>query len=350
MGLLMQREKRNKMKIGIKAINYYLPKKTLTNEDLSAVFLKMTPQMIFNSVGIQKRHIADKNECVSDMSIQAVNKLLESCNFSKKDIDFILVNTQSPDYFIPSTACLIQEMGGFSKSVGALDIGLACSGYVYSLAVAKSLIFTEIAKNVLLITADTYSKYINDKDRSSRMIFGDAATASLVCACENDIGAFDFGTDGKGVKNLYVPAGGMRLHKSTQTAVEALDKFGSSVRSQDNLYMNGREVFNFAIEVVPNSVRRVLERNKTDVKDVDLFIFHQANEYILRHLQKKLEIPDEKFYVYMKDCGNTNSSSIPIALSNALNEKKIKRNSNVLLCGFGAGYSWGSVLIKQWGV
>lgn len=335
------------MKIGIKAINYYLPDRVVTNEDLAAVFPKLTPQTIFNSVGIQTRHIAGKNEYVSDMALKAVNRLLESHNFSNKDIDFILFNTQSPDYLLPSMACMLQDIGGFSKSVGALDISLACSGYVYSLAVARSLIATRVAKNVLLVTADTYSKYVNPKDRSGRMIFGDAATASLICECENDIKMFDFGTDGKGFKNLYVPAGGFRLSKSVETAVEILDKFGSSIRSQDNLYMNGREVFNFASEIVPKSINAVLEKNSMSIENVDLFLFHQANEYMLKHLQNKLKIPNEKFYIYMKDCGNTNSSSIPIALNNAFKEGRIKSNYNILLCGFGAGYSWGSVIIRQ---
>ncbi|MDR0823079.1 MAG: ketoacyl-ACP synthase III [Endomicrobium sp.] len=331
--------------IGIKAIEYYLPNNTLTNERLEEIFPPLTAERIFKATGVETRHIADDREYVSDMAVNAANKLLTVHNIPKESIDFILLATQSSDYLFPSTACLVQEKAGFSKNIGALDFNLACSGYIYGLSLAKSLVLSKAAKNVLLITADTLSKFIHNQDRSNRLVFSDGASASLICECANNINEFDFGTDGSGAQNLYVPAGGFRLPKTDKTAIAETDDTGSR-RSKNNLYMNGMAIFNFAIDIVPKTVNQALRKNNLSMKDIALIVPHQANGFILKHLQRKLNIPDEKFYFCLKDYGNTGSSSIPIALKNAQIENRIKIGNNILLVGFGAGYSWGSIVIK----
>jgi len=258
--------------------------------------------------------------------------------------------TQSPDYFLPTTACLLQHRLHLPTSAGALDFNLGCSGYIYGLGLAKGLIETGQAKRVLLVTAETYSKYINREDLSVRTIFGDAAAATLVIGVESSspgepIGPLVYGTDGSGSGNLIVPAGAMRSRMAPETD-PVTDNFGNSRTSRD-LYMNGAEIFTFTLRCVPKLVEQTLEAAHLSVTDVDAFVFHQANRYMLEHLRKKMNLPEDKFIVAMTDCGNTVSSTIPIALTEAARDGRIKANDRVMLVGFGVGYSWGAAFI-QW--
>src|ERR1017187_2777131 len=210
------------MKASIAAIEYSLPEALLTNEDLAAKFSDWTPGKITEKTGIMERHIAKSDECASDLAVQACQKLLASDVCQRENIDFLLLCTQSPDYFLPTTACVVQDRLGLPTTCGALDFNLGCSGFVYGLGLAKGLIETAQAKNVLLVTAETYSKYIHENDRSVRTIFGDGAAATLIQAVHTDektsdepIGTFIYGTDGRGAKNLIVPDGGMRQRQSS---------------------------------------------------------------------------------------------------------------------------------------
>ncbi|MDR0604665.1 MAG: ketoacyl-ACP synthase III [Bacteroidales bacterium] len=330
------------MGVYIKAISYYLPEKILTNEDLVKIFPEWSVEKIANKVGVKERHIAADNETALDLATFAAEKLFEEHRIDRAIIDFVLLCTQSPDYFLPTSACILQERLGLSRDTGALDFNLGCSGYIYGLSLAKGLITANIAKNVLLLTAETYSKHIHPEDKGNRTIFGDAATANLISS-EGfaEIGEFSLGTDGRGAENLIVKQGALRqTEKMNDITVDE----NNNLKSSDYLYMNGGEIFNFTANSVPALISEILEKNQLRQSDIGLFIFHQANKYMMNYLRKLLEIEPDKFYVYLENVGNTVSSTIPIALSEAKKEEKLK--GNIVLAGFGVGYSWGGVTLK----
>jgi len=330
------------MKVYIRKISYYLPEKVLTNEMLISEFPEWTVEKVASKVGINQRFIADDNESAMDMAIKAAEKLFaENQNINKDEVDFILFCTQSPDYFLPTSACIIQDKLNIPTFCGTLDFNLGCSGYVYGLSLAKGLIAGRIAKNVLLLTAETYTKHLHPKDKGNRTIFGDGASASLISTKGfAEILNFSLGTDGSGYNNLIVKTGGLRMPKKTN--IVNWDDSGNPV-SDDYLYMNGSEIFNFTLESVPLLVEDVLKKNDLLKEKIDLFVFHQANKYMLNFLRKKIKIEESKFYYCMENFGNTVSSTIPIALKEA--EKEDKLHGNILLAGFGVGYSWGGVIL-----
>jgi 3-oxoacyl-[acyl-carrier-protein] synthase-3 len=321
----------------ISAVEYYLPQNVLSNEQLSSEFPEWSVDKIDAKTGIRQRHIAAENECSSDLAVEAAKKLFCTGACQPEQIDYVLFCTQSPDYFLPTSACLIQARLGIPQSTGALDYNLGCSGFVVGLGLAKGLIETGQATNVLLLTGETYSKFIHASDRTTRTIFGDAAAATLVSAVatrgQQLIGPFIYGTDGTGAEHLIVPAGGMRHPGKPETA-------------REHLFMNGAEIFDFTLRTIPKCVHDLLERANLPLEAVDLFVFHQANEYMLEHLRKKLKIPPEKFVVAMGHCGNTVSSTIPIALKEALQAGLLKSGHLVMLVGFGVGYSWAATLLR----
>lgn len=334
------------MKAVIRAIDYYLPDQVLTSADLAAEFPQWSVEKIEEKTGIHDRHIAGPGECSSDLGVAAARKLFASGATRPEDVDFLLFCTQSPDYFLPTTACLLQHRLGIPKSAGALDFNLGCSGFVYGLGLAKGLIETGQATTILLITGETYSKFINHRDKSVRTIFGDAAAATLIAGAEETeaaIGPFVFGTDGSGGPNLIVPCGGMRQRATTNEPTEDAD---GNWRGDADLYMNGAEVFGFTMLEIPGAIKKLLSRTGTTIGDYHLFVFHQANRYMLSHLRKSLKIPEEKFFVSMETCGNTVSSTIPIALKNAVDAGALKPGHRVMLVGFGVGYSWGAVSVR----
>lgn len=336
------------MNPAIQAIEYYLPEKTIGTEQLSAEFPEWSVEKIDGKTGIKVRHIAGDDECASDLAVAAARKLFDSGRSSPRDIDYVLFCTQSPDYLLPTTACLIQDRLGIPVSAGALDFNLGCSGFVYGLGLAQGLIVTGQAARVLLLTAETYSKFIHPRDRSVRTIFGDAAAATLVGAVDGEgpmLGPYVYGTDGRGAGNLIVPTGGSRRRRTAETARETIDEAGNT-RSEDHLFMNGAEIFNFTLESVPQAVCQLLERSGRAREEIDLFVFHQANRYMLDYLRKKIKLPVEKFYVGMAHCGNTVSSTIPIALKDAASEGRLKPGDLTMLVGFGVGYSWGATLAR----
>ena len=335
----------NCMKAAIRAIEYYLPETVVSNQDLSLEFPEWPVKKIYSKTGISERHIAREGECSSDLGVFAAQKLFKSGACSPKQIDYLLFCTQSPDFFLPTTACLIQDRLGVSTSAGALDFNLGCSGFIYGLSLAKGLIESGQAQNVLLITAETYSKFINPRDKSVRTIFGDAAAATLVGSIDQEetlIGPFVLGTDGRGGPNLMVPSGGMR--RQILEANDLQDSDGNW-RGSGNLYMNGAEVFAFTMREIPACINHLLAKTQTRIIDYDLFVFHQANSYMLNHLRQSLEIPAERFYLALEHCGNTVSSTIPIALKHAVRDGVLKPGMRVMLVGFGVGYSWGAVMV-----
>lgn len=333
------------MKAYIKAINHYLPSSTLTNVDIQNIFPEWSAEKVTSKLGIEKRHIANSNETIIDMAEKAANKLFIEDETLKAKIDFLLICTQSPDYYLPTSACILQDRLGLPTSCGALDFNLGCSGYIYGLSLAKGLILSKVAKNVLLITSEVYSKHIHPQDKSNRSIFGDAATASLISNEEGfcEIKEFSLGTDGRGAENLMVKTGALKHpNKLNNTSLDE----NEGTKHSDYLYMNGSEIFTFTLKAVPKLIKSTLNNNKIDKDDIDLFIYHQANKYMLDFLRKKSKIEKDKFYYCIKDVGNTVSSTIPIAIHNALEDNTLQKKMNVMLAGFGVGYSWGGTILK----
>jgi 3-oxoacyl-[acyl-carrier-protein] synthase-3 len=331
----------------IAAVATHFPAGKLTNEQLAAE-IDWEADKIFDKTGIAERRIAADDECASDLGVAAAQKLFERGVCAPQDVDFLLFCTQSPDYFLPTTACLVQDRLGLRTDCGAFDLNQGCSGFVYGLGVAKSLIESGLARNVLLITADTYSKFINARDRSVRTLFGDAAAATLVRAVESDqelIGPFIFGTDGAGAQNLIVPVGGLRTRPSAENETETEEE-GGNRRSPRNLYMNGGEIFNFTLKTIPPSVARLLGKWGRPIEEVDHFVFHQANRFMLEKLRNKLKLPEEKFWIAMESCGNTVSSTIPVVLEEAMAGGRIAPGQDVMLMGFGVGYSWAGAMLR----
>jgi 3-oxoacyl-[acyl-carrier-protein] synthase-3 len=336
------------MQAAVTAIEYHLPEAVLSTADLAAEYPAWPVTKIEKKTGIQERHIAGPDECASDLAVAAAKKLFASGAAAPGDIDALLLCTQSPDHLLPTTACLIQDRLGVPTSCFAIDFNQGCSGFVYGLGLAKGLIETGQRKRVLLLTAETYSKFIHPGDRSVRTIFGDAAAATLVEAVEEPercLGPFVWGTDGAGARNLIVPAGGARLPRSAETAREMEDA-GGNRRTLDHLFMDGSEIFEFTLRAVPMAVEELLKLAGTSCDEIDLFVFHQANRYMLTSLRTALNLPEEKFYVAMSHCGNTVSSTIPIALKHAVAEGRLSRGSTAMLVGFGVGYSWGATLLR----
>ena len=332
----------------IRAIKSFLPEGKLTNEQLAAEFGDWHAGQILSKTGVAVRGVAGANETASDLGVAAGERLFASGACAPEEVDFLLFCTQSPDYFTPTSACVMQDRLGLKTSCGAIDFNQGCSGYVYGLALAKSLIEAGTASKVLLITADTYTKFINRRDRSIRTLFGDDAAATLVTSGKAEsemIGPLVLGTDGRGANEIIVPAGGLRCRPTAETAIEKEDDAGNW-RSAQNLYMNGADVFSFALRTVPPAVEELLQKSGLTLDQVDFFILHQANKFILERLRGKMKIPPEKFWIDMENCGNTVSSTIPIALESALEQQRVKPGDRVALVGFGVGYSWGAAMVR----
>lgn len=328
----------------IHSIDFYLPNNELSNQDLTRQFPEWNVEKISAKTGIKKRFIADEHEFASDMAIKAANKLFEKTKFDKSKIDFLIYCTQSPDYLLPTTACIIQDRLNLNK-IGAFDFNLGCSGYIYGLSIAKGFISSGIANNILFITSETYSKYINEKDKSNRTIFGDAASATIITKEKGlcKIGDFELGSDGSGSENLIVKSSGVKGSK-LYNELEKTDEFGN-IHSDKDLYMNGPEIFNFTGTFVPNLINSFLLKVNVEFDDVDFFVFHQANKFMLDYLRKKTKIPKEKFILELEDYGNTVSSTIPIALCKIVEKGKVNSGKKVLVAGFGVGFSWGASIL-----
>lgn len=332
-------------KVYIKAIDYYLPEKVLTNDQIAEKFPEWSAVKVAKKIGISERHLSAEDETASDMAYKAAVKLLNCSELggAKECVDFIILNSQSVDYKLPSSSCILQNKLGLKTTCGAFDMNLGCSGYEYGLAVAKSLITAGIASNVLFLTSETYTKYIHPEDKGNLTIFGDAATATLISSESGfaEIDDFVLGTDGSGAEKLIVKTGGARIPHETGFH-EILDN--GNTMWYDHLYMDGGAIFDFTSDIVPNMVEQLLNKTNISQEQVNLWIFHQANKYMINYLRKLMNIDKDKFYVYMDKVGNTVSNTIPIAICEAKKENRLK--GNVLLAGFGVGLSWGATILR----
>ena len=327
----------------IKGISYYFPEKIVTNEELIKEFPEWSVDKVAKKVGVYSRHIAGKNETAGDMAEKAALRLFDEYKISPSEIDFVLLCTQSPDYFLPSTACILQNRLGIPTTAGAFDYNLGCSGCVYGMAMAKGLIAGGIAKNVLLLTAETYNKYLHPSDKSNRSIFGDGAAACLI-STEGiaEIGKCVLGTDGSGAEHLIVKTGAARCKQATGNSV--IDDEGHT-RFDDYLYMDGGGIFNFTLDAVPAMMKDILLKNSMTNEDVDYYVFHQANKFMLNTIRKVCVLPKDKFYVNLEETGNTVSSTVMIAMKQCLNAGTIHKGMKVMVSGFGVGLSWGGTIL-----
>lgn len=324
-------------------IEFQLPNQILHNQEVIKNESNYNIEKFEKKVGIYKRHVADINESALDIAFGAIDKLLFKHPSLRKEIDFIIYCTQSPDYILPTNACLIQDKFELSRSIGAFDINLGCSGYTYGLMVAKAFIESKQATKVLLVTSDTYSKYIHKEDYSNRLIFGDAATATIISESkENAIFDFITGTDGSGYDHLIIKEKVFDKYSSKQHEIK---QYGANKYTDAHLYMNGPEIFNFTLKEIPKLTTDALRKNKFELNQIDYFIFHQANSFLINTLRKSIGIPKEKFFNDIQETGNTVSSTIPIALKK-YSQKKLLKDELILLNGYGVGLSMCAGIIK----
>lgn len=321
----------------LEKLDFYLPEKLLTNDMLANEFEDFSSDKILKKIGIHSRHIVPEGETALDLAFHAAEKVLK--NYKRSNIDYLLLCTQSPEYHLPASACILQDRLGLEKKIGALDFNQGCSGFVYGLSLVKGLLSLSSVNSVLLITAETYSRYLAPDDKGNRSIFGDGAAAFIVDnECPFSIGEFVFGTDGSGAQNLIVEGGGARSRM--------LFLRDSQNKLNDYLSMNGPEIFNFTIEVIPDLIHETAARNSLDINDINHFVFHQANKYMLSYLRDKLSLDKKRFHIDMAETGNTVSASIPILLKKLINESVFQSGDKILLAGFGVGYSYSAVVLE----
>lgn len=322
-------------------VSVYLPAKIETADELKELYPDWNMDAIHEKTGIYSRYIAAADEFCSDMATRAAENLFAEYKIDRSKIDFILLCTQTPDYPIPTTACLVQHRLGLDKECGALDFNLGCSGYVYGLSLADGLIRTGVGKNILLITSETYTKYIDSEDRSLRTIFSDAATASLITASEEaTLGPFHFGTDGSGADMLIAYGRGSRPE-------ELSIKPRHRKRWKSSLYMDGSELIKFTNLAIPQLVRKLLHKADLTLPEVDLFLMHQATRKMIDGLSETLALPPEKVPIEMEHYGNTVSSTLPILIHNLRKHGEQTRGKYSMLLGFGVGLSWGGCIWKD---
>lgn len=310
-----------------------VPEKVVTNDDLTK-FVDTNDDWIKTRTGIQQRRVSDENTATSDLAIVAAQKALASAKISAEDLDLIVVGTTSPDYLFPSVACILQNKLN-AKKAAAFDVSAACSGFNYALNVGNNFINNGVYKNILVVGADTLTKYLNWQDRGTCILFGDGAGAVVLTTSDDDTGIIAnwLKAEGHLGDKLIMPGGGSR---------DPEEKNGRFIT------MDGKEVFKFAVRVLEESIAEVLKRANLKVEDIDLLIPHQANDRIIGHVVKKMKLPKEKVYVNLQKYGNTSAASIPLALDEALAEGKIKKGDIIVLSGFGAGLTSGANVIK-WG-
>lgn len=330
----------------ISAIEFVKGSVELSNNHFSKKWPDYDFDRFQDKVGIKKRYRVSKKENMLNLAEKACNLLLKGKNV-KSDIDYLILCTQSPEHFIPTNSCILQNRLGLNSNVGCLDFNLGCSGYIYGLSLAKGLINSKQAKKIILVTSETYSRYLHQDDLINQLIFSDAASATLIEFSENEgIGNFTLGTDGTGFDKLIVKNNFFNKDENPKDK-----KINENITYNDNcLFMNGPEIFKFTIDKIPNLIKTNLTLNETDIEKLDYFILHQANKFLLNSIRKKSCIPENKFVINFDNIGNTISSTIPIALKQHIDQihemKEDKKNLKVFLCGFGVGLSWGAVTIN----
>lgn len=324
--------------VGVLGLGISIPKKVITNSDLEQM-VNTSDEWILKRTGISERKILEMDEPAYKLGAEAAKMAIEDSGLTPEDIDLIIVTTETPDYLTPSTSCIIQSLIGASKAA-AFDLNAACSGFMYGLTVAKQFLETGFNgyKNILVIGCEGLSKVVDYEDRASCILFGDGAGAMVIGRVE----------EGYGILSSYMGADGSLGHNITMPCCY-INETDKSVREHENkrvLWMNGSEVFKFAVRVMEQSTRWVLDDKNISLDDVSLIIPHQANIRIIEGAGKRLEVPSEKIYSNLHKYGNTSSASIPIALYEVIQDGLVKKGDNLVLVGFGGGLTWGSILLR----
>ncbi len=334
------------MKAYIKHIAEYYPKYILSNDDFFNIFpeLKQKKDTLLK-VGVSNRYVVDKETTASDLAFFAAEKLFNESQIDKKEIDFLIFCSTEFDHYTPTTSAILQHRLNLSNNIGSVDIVSSCTGFIHSISHAKGLIEANDHKNVLLLCVSTLTKTFHKKDANSQFLFGDAATAILISnRKEEGIGKFIHGTDGGRSDYIMIRDGGARNELTTNSFLEDVNEYGNTTCNA-NFFMNGTGVFLFGLKTVPNIINNILRKNNISIEEIDYFVLHQANEFLLKALQKKLGIPDEKFIIHMQNTGNTVAATIPIALNCLMKTRNLKKGDKILIAAFGTGLTWGGTII-----
>ncbi len=326
--------------VRVSGISSAIPERTLTVADVAQIFGAVEARKICENTGVQTRHIVPDGVCTSDLCFAAAERLIAEIEWERDSIDALIFVSQTPDYVMPATSCSLHGRLGLSKQCAAFDINLGCSGYVYGLWVASQLLAPGNVQRALLLVGDTVSRIVSPEDRSAAPLFGDAGTATAL-ECDPDAApiVFSLGTDGSGQDHLIVPAGCFRKPHTSETSKRSEREKGN-IRSDEDLYMNGAEVFMFTLCEVPALVKSTLKAANWTLESVDGVIMHQANAFMLNHLANRLHIPTDKFVLALEAFGNTSAASIPLAITHTWSNRSPNQQLRLLLTGFGVGWSW----------
>ena len=332
--------------VGIAGISAVVPRKVVKNLDCEGPFTRQEIEKTISITGIEERRVADKNVTTSDLCFEAANMLLDEMAIDRKSIDFLFLVTQTPDYRQPTTSTILQHRLGLSKSTGAFDINLACSGYVYGLSTAFSYASLNGINRILLLVGETNSKAVSPRDRATSLLFGDGGTATLIEKDEKyGRSYFSLNSDGSGEDILKISGGGYRNPSSQETLMERKYEDGS-IRSDEHLSMDGVEVFKFTMGEIPKDLKRVLKFAQMNLDEIDHIVFHQANKFITDHFVRKLKYATEKVPYSLKRFGNTGSASIPLTVVSEMKDSFVGQTKQVLFSGFGGGLSWGTSALR----
>lgn len=330
--------------VGITAMAACVPKHIVYNSDLTNIMSTEEVEKMINSVGIKERRICDKDVFASDLCYRAAKQLMDDNNIDPDSIDMLLFMSQVPDYRMPATACILQERLKLKNTCAAMDLSLACSGYVYALSTAMAFASMEGINRVLLLDGEALTKVVNPADKVNVPLYGDAGTATLIEKGDFPESVFILNTDGSGENAVKIPAG-MR-NPITEDSLVVREREDGNMRNDLQIYMDGMEVFNFAIKVVPKGVKEILKEIGAEISDIDWIVFHQSNKFMTDFFIKKLKFNADKVPYCIQKYGNTSSASIPLTICSELSEINIDTDTHMLLCGFGAGLSWGTASIN----
>ena len=301
---------------------------------------------IVNSTGVKQRPVAPAGICSSDLCAAAANALLSELEWSRDSVDALIFVSQTPDYILPATACVLQGELGLASTCAAFDVNLGCSGYVYGLWLACQLVQGGGARRVLLLVGDTVTMRCSSQDRAVALLFGDAGSATAIEYTSESVRiSFDLGSDGSRYRALMVPAGGCRLPSSEETR-RRTERGTNNIRSDEEIVMDGGEIFTFTLRVVPAQVKSVIDLAGWSADQVDGFVFHQANGFMLQHLAKRMKVPAGRMPLSLDSYGNTSSASIPVTLSHSLGHRLRKERLRLVLSGFGVGLSMASAALE----
>lgn len=329
--------------VGIRAMSACVPSKIISNRDLGYLIPESEIEKTIENIGIEERRIVEDDVCASDLCYKAAKKLFDDNSIDPSSIDVLLFMSQTSDYRIPATAPILQHRLGLSKDTACLDLSLGCSGYVYALSTAFAYASMEGVNRVLLLDGETFSKIVNKRDKVDWPLYGDAATATLIEKGDFEESVFILKSDGAGENAVKIPSGGMRTPVCCES-LEEREREDGNIRNDIEVYMDGMDVFNFAMSVVPKSVKEIVKESSTSMDDIDWLVFHQANKFMTDFFAKRLKFNMDKVPYCIQKYGNTSSTSVALTIVSELKDK-IKNGDRVVMCGFGAGLSWGTARI-----